>query len=142
MKILTEYIHSPKVFAILFYVILEPIRRIDMVHLTDNDDNYQRCHGIHVRIFPWKDSTHKTEPEENLGGISWRRSKIFILVIKLSLIVKTKSIWKLSINYTSISIFQFATVLMTMALGHVLAQYPFFICPVGEYNPYANVLHQ
>lgn len=27
----------------------------------------------------------------------------------------------------------FATVLMTMALGHVLAQYPFFICPV-EFN--------
>ena len=27
--------------------------------------------------------------------------------------------------------FQFATVLMSMALGHVLAQYPFFICPVG-----------
>ena len=71
-----------------FDVILEPIRRIDMVHLTDNDDNYQRCHGIHVRIFPRKDSANKTEPEENLGGISWRRSKIFVLVIKLSLIVK------------------------------------------------------
>jgi len=27
----------------------------------------------------------------------------------------------------------FATVLMSMALGHVLAQYPFFICPV-EFN--------
>ena len=71
-----------------------------MVHLTDNDDNHQRCHGIHVWIFPRKDSTHKIEPEENLGGISWRRSKIFVLVIKLTLIVKSKviSLRELSIN--------------------------------------------
>ena len=27
-----------------------------------------------------------------------------------------------------------------MALGHVLAQYPFFICPVGEYDRYPNIL--
>ena len=42
----------------------------------------------------------------------------------------------------------FATVIMTMILGHVLAQYPFFICPVefnenlGHATHYTQVLRQ
>ena len=79
VNIFTIYCFSslrwPIMIILICFEISEPIWGIDLVYFANYDDNNQRRNGLHVWIFPWKDSTDKTKSKENMGRIPWRRSK-------------------------------------------------------------------